>query len=365
MQLDILLPPLEPSFTVEVNGLTISWDLLAPNLKFAGIDAVILWTNTSLAELIIAIHRVVGAERYGYILQAEGRRSVAEDWQYISSFPNFEMGLREINRIALTAGWGSIEVIDYQPEQHHAVFRIYNAWEAIFQRSMGVCWGTHYLPGKIAGWFGKHTGADYWLTQQKFLAKGDPYDEFVLDPSSQTLEQELQRIEQEEQERQAELEVLVKQRTNELEATVRQLEEAQEDLQRQARALEELSIPIVKIWDGVLMVSLIGALDSQRAQHLTETLLVAIGEQSAVVVILDITGVPSVDAQVANYLLQTVQATRLLGTEAVLVGISPEIAQALVQLGVDLRTITTYANLQKGLQRAFQTIGFRIVRATS
>lgn len=132
--------------------------------------------------------------------------------------------------------------------------------------------------------------------------------------------------------------------------------------QEHRRILRELSVPVVSVWEGVLVVPLVGVLDSTRAREMTQTLLESVSEKRVRVVILDITGVPAVDTQVADHLIRTVKAARLLGTQSVLVGIRPVIAQTLVRLGVDLESVHTEADLQSGLLYAFELLGYRIVR---
>jgi rsbT co-antagonist protein RsbR len=364
---DISNPGAEESY--ELLGLPFSWRLDEGIFRYAGIQSVMFWAPTSLAEFLASMHRIAGEERYAYILQAQGRQSEQDDWNFISSFPSFFEGLRGINRVAVSAGWGRMELVDYQPEQRRAVMRIYNAWEAACQQAMGVCWGTHYFAGKLAGWFSRHFGVNCWCTQLAFIAKGDRYDEFSIAPSPTTVEEELARIERSEQERRAgaeaeerqrQLEAQVEQRTRELSSTIERLEQAQSSLQSQALTIQRLSIPIVQLWDGILMVSLIGEIDSQRAQQLIETLLEAISQRHAGFVLLDITGVSVVDSSVADYLIRTVQAVKLLGAQAILVGISPEVAQSLVTLQVDLGSITTCSDLGQGLKRAFQAMGLSV-----
>ena len=107
----------------------------------------------------------------------------------------------------------------------------------------------------------------------------------------------------------------------------------------------ELSTPVVKLWDGLLALPLVGTLDSQRAQTVLEVLLTRIAEAECRVAIIDITGVPTVDTLVAQNLIKAVTATRLMGAECILSGIRPQIAQTIVQLGVDLSEVTTKATL--------------------
>jgi rsbT co-antagonist protein RsbR len=117
-------------------------------------------------------------------------------------------------------------------------------------------------------------------------------------------------------------------------------------------AIQELSIPIIPVYNGVLVVPLVGRVDSARAQALTEALLEAIAREQAEIVLLDITGVAVVDTNVANHLMQTARAASLLGSQVVLVGISAEVAQTLVQLGLDLGRLVTLSNLQSGIEYA-------------
>jgi len=127
----------------------------------------------------------------------------------------------------------------------------------------------------------------------------------------------------------------------------------EEIIRQQASALMELSTPLIPISDHALLLPLVGALDSRRAQQMMETLLQGIAEYGADSVILDITGVPLVDTHVAAMLLRAAQAVRLLGARVMLTGIRPEVAQAIVGLGVDLSSIETRASLQDGIAATF------------
>ena len=119
---------------------------------------------------------------------------------------------------------------------------------------------------------------------------------------------------------------------------------------------EELSTPVVQLWDQVLALPLIGSIDSRRAQTVTEVLLERIVETQSAVVILDITGVRSVDTHVTSNLLNIVSASRLLGAECVLTGINPDVAQTMIHLGTELGDITTMADMQEGLKYAMKRL---------
>ncbi len=134
----------------------------------------------------------------------------------------------------------------------------------------------------------------------------------------------------------------------------RQSAEQEATIRAQAVLLAELSTPLLRIGAGALVLPLVGSLDSYRAGRVVETLLHTIEEQRTDLVILDITGVPIVDTQVANVLLQTARAVRLLGARIVLTGIRPDVAQTIVALGVDLGDIITKADLQEGIKYALR-----------
>jgi len=133
-----------------------------------------------------------------------------------------------------------------------------------------------------------------------------------------------------------------------------------EIIARQQRELLELSTPVVQLWQGVLAVPLIGTLDSERTQVVMESLLQKIVETSAPLAIIDITGVPTVDTLVAQHLLKTVAAARLMGADCIISGIRPQIAQTIVHLGVDLADVITKATLADAFQIALKRMGLAV-----
>jgi rsbT co-antagonist protein RsbR len=132
---------------------------------------------------------------------------------------------------------------------------------------------------------------------------------------------------------------------------------------RQQNELMELSTPVLKLWDGVLAVPLIGTLDSMRTQVVMEALLQSIVETGSDMAIIDITGVPTVDTITAQHLLKTVAAARLMGADCIISGIRPQIAQTIVHLGMDLSTVTTKATLADAFRIALQRDGVVITRS--
>ena len=126
---------------------------------------------------------------------------------------------------------------------------------------------------------------------------------------------------------------------------IRDRKSREEVIERQQEELLDLTTPVVKLWDSIVALPLIGTLDSERTQVVMESLLDAIVANEAAIAIIDITGVPTVDTLVAQHLLKTVAAARLMGAECIISGIRPQIAQTIVHLGVDLGSVTTKATL--------------------
>lgn len=137
----------------------------------------------------------------------------------------------------------------------------------------------------------------------------------------------------------------------------------EEIIRQQREDMMELSTPVIKVWDKILTLPIIGTLDSRRTQLMMEALLQKIVETGSNIAILDITGVKTMDTLVANHLIKTVTAARLMGARCILTGVSPAIAQTMVQLGIDLSQITTRSQMVDGIKLAFEMIGRTVIPA--
>jgi rsbT co-antagonist protein RsbR len=134
----------------------------------------------------------------------------------------------------------------------------------------------------------------------------------------------------------------------------------EEVILRQTDEITEISTPVIRVWDGILALPIIGTLDSARTQVVMENLLQEIVNTSSSIAILDISGVPAVDSLVAQHLIKTVNATRLMGAECIISGIRPEIAQTIVHMGIDLSTIITKATLASALKQSFSMLQMEV-----
>jgi rsbT co-antagonist protein RsbR len=139
----------------------------------------------------------------------------------------------------------------------------------------------------------------------------------------------------------------------------------EEKIKKQAQEIFEMAVvPVVQVWEGVVLVPLIGSLDSQRTQQLMERLLQRVTETNSPVALLDITGVPAIDTQTAHHLIETIAAVRMLGAEVVLTGVRPVIAQTLVHLGIDLANVLTRSSLTAGLRMALDILDLKVTPKT-
>jgi len=139
------------------------------------------------------------------------------------------------------------------------------------------------------------------------------------------------------------------------------VQERERIIREQQEAIRELSTPVLQVRERLLILPIIGVIDPQRARQLTEQLLRGIRTNRAKVVVIDITGVAAMDSQIANHLVQTVEASRLLGATVIVTGLSPEIAQTLVNIGVDLGKMNTVGDLQGGIEGAERLLGYKVI----
>ena len=138
------------------------------------------------------------------------------------------------------------------------------------------------------------------------------------------------------------------------------VQERERIIRQQQEAIRELSTPVLQVREQLLILPIIGVLDSQRARQVTEQLLRAIRANRAKVVVIDITGVPDIDNSVANHIVETVDASRLMGASVIITGLSPEIAQTLVTLGVELGKVNAVGDLQGGIEEAERLLGYQV-----
>lgn len=374
---------------IEIDGVQYTWDRARDLMLMNGMPVAALLLESSLAGMMWGIERMVGLDRFVLAMQAAGRRSVEDEWRtFISQMPTPAQGISMLGSLTPLGGLGRWEVVQFDADAQVAVFRVTAGFEPIYQKALGVEWGSSFLAGKFAGYCSLAFGVHCWAEQTKFAARGDEHDEFVVRPSDQRVEDRLdallfggsanaadlaaalERLRREVVDRrQAEVQMaaeIAERRAIEarLLAEVEERRRVEEDLrgkleliERQADDIQAMATPILQVWSQVLAVPVVGHLDSGRAGRLMEALLAAIVARRARVAILDLTGTEDVDTAALDHLLQLARAIRLLGARCLVSGLSPRTAEVAVQLGVDLRALACHATLEGALQEALRGMG--------
>lgn len=339
---------------VSVAGFDIEWDLNKGINSWAGFPTLSMWIPSSVAGLMLGFQRMVGTERFNLCMHSGGEDSIDGDWQLISHYASFAEGVLALSSLAASAGWGRWEVIYVDPVNKQATMRAYNSWEGIYQKALGVCWGSSMLGGKFAGLCGRLFNVPCWSQQTVFAAKGDPFDEFLIVPSQRSLTERLDDLLKREQTTSADLAVAlarIKKEVEERKKTELELREKLELIRAQEDALRAaMTTPIIQVWDSIITMPVVGTLDNARATTMMNRLLAAIGELHARYAIVDLTGVEAVDTNTADHLLRIARAVKLLGARIVITGIRPAVAQTMVSLGVDVADIVTHRDLADGLR---------------
>lgn len=332
--------------SITVQGVGFEWEPAQGLIRVFDMPAITMWIESTLAGMMQGMQRMVGPKRFNLCMHEGGSKSIQADWVVIAKAASFEVGFAEIASYAVTCGWGEWRLHAIDRDQHEAVFRTHNNFEALYQKALGVDWGSNMTGGKFAGYCTQLFGVDCWATQTRFQANGDNYDEFVVRPSDLSLEQRHEQLSASTQATHAELAVALKR----LEKEHAERKRAEQAAQEHITLVEKLSVPILEVWDGVLALPILGMLSGDRTAMLMERLLAAIQRTAARYAILDITGVDVVDTNTADHLLRVARAVELLGAQCIITGIQPAVAQTMVMLRADLSDITTRATLRHGLK---------------
>lgn len=344
---------------IDLMDVPVEWHLDQGVCTFLGASVATMFVDTTLASLMSGLQAMVGPERFSLALQSEGRKGIEMDWQIISSRPTFEQGFDFWATFPILAGWGLFRLVHLDREAREAHFEIRNGMEGNYQKALGVCWGSGIAAGKFAGICSILFDTNCWAEQTEFIAQGAPRDFFVVRPSERTIESEIDQLLARDEVTRADLAVALQRLQHELDERQR-IEAEQTHLQQQIiasqeTALRELSSPLLPLAPHILAMPLIGTIDQTRAAQIVESLLNSVAAHQATIVIIDITGVQSVDTLVAQTIIQAAQAVKLLGAQVVLTGVQPDIAQTLVHLGADLSSIVTRSRLQEGIAHALGT----------
>jgi PAS domain S-box-containing protein len=179
---------------IRVSGINMEWHTAKGTCTFENLPVAMMWVDTTLAGLMSGLQTMVGARRFALALQSEGRNSVAADWEVISRYPDFRDGFKAIANIAAVAGWGNWRLVSLDEKKPQCRFQAKDSWEGRYQKTLGVCWGSGMLAGKLAGYASRLFGTNCWADQTAFQCRGDEFDEFVVGPSERFIETEIENL---------------------------------------------------------------------------------------------------------------------------------------------------------------------------
>ena len=344
---------------IEIDGVGFSWDRTRDLFLINGMPAVGLLIESTVAQLLVGVERMVGTERFNLAVQAAGRESIAGEWEgFIRKMPTVREGIEMMGRVTPLGGLGRWELLEFDVDARIGRFRVTAGWEPMYQQAAGVAYGSSFLAGKFAGYCTRAFGTYCWAEQTAAIVRGDAYDEFVVRPSDTQLEQRLEELQSAGKATVMDLATALQRLQHEAEERKRAEAGLREQLavvERQAEAIRSMSSPILRVWEGVLAMPVVGRVDSDRAARMMEDLLAAVTSTRARWTILDLTGVDTMDAGALHDIIGLVHAVALLGARCLVSGISPVVAIAAVELGVDLGALTSFATLEAALRAAMHS----------
>ncbi len=337
--------------SITLNNVPIAWDVSAGNLSFFGLQSVLFWINPSLYRMLKPLVEICGVEMFRLLVAHESSKGTEEDYHAMVTQlgETFAEGFLAWGAAVSTAGWGRFELPHLDLEGRTARVKIVNPWELMMVKGTEDRWGCPFLQGKIIGIFTHAFGSRCWADEVNMVLDGDEISvEFHVYAAETTIAREIEHLRAVQiSERERRLQDMVEHATSEL-------QEKLELVADQQTMIETLSTPLIQVWEGVLVLPLIGEIDENRACAMTETTLAAVSARGARHVIFDLTGVPHLGASSADALVRTIAAARLIGARSMLAGLSPTAAQTLASLGTDLLRVPSYATVQTALQQVIR-----------
>ncbi|URM32798.1 STAS domain-containing protein [Cytobacillus firmus] len=330
----------------KIDGFDFNWDLEKGLFNFEGDDAVLFWIKSAMKSFFDTIEEISGKETSSIVLETTGFR---QGMVVGTFFKDLGLPIEEvaniIPRIYASAGWGKYIITDLDPAAKTARVRALDSWEYKINKEQGKNESGTFLPGHFAGIFSAVFGTSLWYKKAADQLAGQDYTELDYFPSSVTVEENIHALaRREESKKISELEKLVEDRTIELKQLVK-----------------EISSPVIPVLDGIVVVPLLGRYDEFRSEELVDKTLHSLPKHQADCLILDLTGLnQSISAYTVEFLSKLAAAANLIGTETILVGISPELGTKITETNFNLSKFNCFTNLQHGIYYALSKKGRKI-----
>ncbi|WP_416148017.1 STAS domain-containing protein [Salipaludibacillus sp. HK11] len=331
----------------EVYGIDIEWEQESGNMRFSGQFAMVMWVETAMKSFLDTIQEISGCQVADLVLETAGYRM----GEIVSDFFKTD----EINgmfetllRVYRAAGWGHITLKEYSAENNTAVLQIKDSWEYRVNKKQGRKEESSFLAGHFAGLLTNLSEQNIWYTMVKSQLEGAEYSEYRFSPSKMTPKQNIHELTRHQEQHEIyKLEKMVDERTKELRDLV-----------------SEISSPIIPVLDGIVVIPLMGTYDEIRADELLQKTLDKLPEYKAKYVILDMTGISEdVDEYMISLILKMTQATALLGSKSILVGISPKLSIEMTKADFNSSesNISSYSTLKHAIMYALSQEGKQLL----
>lgn len=334
--------------SVNVGGLSFEWDLEQGKFLFEGQDSILFWTASAMRMFFDTIEEIAGEDATGVVMETTGYRQGVVVGEYFSGMENVDVA-EAAKRIANTyasAGWGLAQIHELDVKNATLEVRLKNSWEYKINVAQNKKTGGRFLPSHYAGIFTKLFGRNIWYKVEQYQIEG--FDESIIRyfPSDETIEENIHRLARLHEAKQIrQLENLVEEKTVELKMLVK-----------------EISSPIIPVLEGIVVVPLLGTYDEERADELMIKTLQNLPTYHAEYLVLDLTGLNNNFTQQAASLIEKLGATaRLIGTETVLVGISPKMSMVITESGINIKEFNCFQTLQHGIHFALAQKGRSIL----
>lgn len=333
---------------INIGGLEFEWDLEKGQFIFEDQDAVLFWVSSAMRAFFDTIEEISGEEASSLVFETSGFRQgllVGEYFEKMKDVSVLEAAELITNTYA-SAGWGRTVIQNLDFETKTLTANLKDSWEHKINVAQGKTKGGHFLAAHYAGIFSGLFGTNIWYNVVQYQLEGHEYSVIEYFPSDVTITNNIHELARKKESEQ-----------------IRQLENIVEEKTRELKELiKELSSPIIPVLEGVVVVPLLGKYDEERSEELLIKTLSNLPAHKANYLILDLTGLNKDITQHTASLIEKIGlAATLIGTKTILVGISGELSQVIIEADIDLSKIDCFQTLQHGIHYALGQSGRRII----
>lgn len=333
---------------INIAGLDFKWEVENGRFLFEGVDSVLFWIPTAMKSFFDTIEEISGTEASQVVFETTGYRQGLAVGDYFENMKNVgvEEAARLITNTYASAGWGKSEIENLDLEQKTVTIKLTNSWEQKINMAQGKNYETNYIPAHYAGVFSSLFGTNIWYRVKFYQIEGNDHTLVEYFPSDITINDNIHDLSRrKENEKIMQLEAIVEDKTRDLKELIK-----------------EISSPIIPVYEGVVVIPLIGKYDEERADELITKTLSNLPSYSARFIILDLTGLnKDINSYTASVIDKIGAASKLIGTEMLLVGMSPELSMVITQEGLSLSKVDCFQTLQHGIYYALGQMGRKII----